>query len=90
MPRKPVNYDTTYFHKIVCKDINIEGLYVGHTTNFTKRRAYHRQVCLNENSKWHNLPLYQHIRENGNWENFDMILLSQEKCENSLQARRKY
>ena len=38
--------------------------------------------------KSHNLNAYKFIRENGGWDNFDMILIEQVKCENSLVALR--
>ena len=65
MPRKAIDYRNTYFYKIVCKDINITGCYVGHTTDFTKRKYQHKTVCNNENIKGHNIYLYQFIRGNG-------------------------
>ena len=87
MPRKPIDYSKTQFYKIVCKDLNISDCYVGHTTDFTKRKSYHRLACLNESNKYYHLPLYKFIRENGSWENWEMILISEKPCENSLQAR---
>ena len=38
MPRLPVDYSNTYFYKIVCRDVSIPDMYVGHTTNFSKRK----------------------------------------------------
>ena len=34
MPRKVVDYSKTVIYKIVCKDLNITELYVGHTTYY--------------------------------------------------------
>ena len=88
MPKTPVNYDNTHFYKIVCKDTKIQDAYIGHTTNFTKRKYKHKDYCSNPTTRNYNIHLYQFIRDNGGWENFDMILINTEKCENSLEARK--
>ena len=89
MPKNPVNYDNTHFYKIVCKDTKIQDTYIGHTTNFTKRTYKHKDYCNNPSTRNYNIYLYQFIRENGGWDNFDMILINTEKCENSLEARKR-
>ena len=43
MPRKPIDYSNTHFYKIVCKDLGIKELYVGHTTNFKNRKLDHKK-----------------------------------------------
>ena len=89
MPKVNMDYSKTHFYKIVCKDINIPDCYVGHTTNFSKRKSYHKESCLKENNKSYNMPLYKFIRDNGGWDGFDMILIETEHCDNSLEARKK-
>jgi hypothetical protein len=61
--------------------------YVGHTTNFTERKSGHKSVCCNEKDKAHNLKLYQNIRANGGWTNWEMMPLEEYPCENRTQAR---
>ena len=73
MPRKPIDYGNTHFYKIVCKDTNVKSLYVGHTTDFTKRKSQHKHLCCAENDKRYNVHVYEFIRENGGWDNWDMI-----------------
>ena len=51
MPRTPINYDNVYFYKLVCKDLNVTECYVGHTTNFTKRKNAHKLACNNPKDK---------------------------------------
>ena len=89
MPRKPIDYSKTYFYKIVCKDTSITDCYVGHTTDFTKRKSQHKNTCNNPNIKKHNLPVYQFIRMNDGWENFEMILINTHSLNSSLEARQK-
>jgi hypothetical protein len=80
MPRLPVDYSNTCFYKIVCKDLNITDIYVRHTTDFTKRKYNHKHICSESNHKDHDLYVYRFIRENGGWENFDMVLLDRHTC----------
>jgi predicted GIY-YIG superfamily endonuclease len=44
MPRTPINYENTVFYKIVCKDLNLNYCYVGHTTDFIRRKTAHKTV----------------------------------------------
>lgn len=89
MPRKPIDYSKTYFYKIVCKDTSITDCYVGHTTDFTKRKHKHKHSCLVETNKSHNCNVYQYIRSFGGWDTWEMILIDTIACENSLDARKK-
>jgi len=69
--------------------LNIKECYIGHTTNFKTRKQHHKQWCLNENGKHYNLYVYQFIRANGGWDNWDMILIETSNCENKLEARKR-
>jgi hypothetical protein len=80
MPRKPIDYSNTIIYKICCNDPNITDVYVGHTTNFTKRKGHHKNSCNNENSVGYNLYIYQFIRKNGGWLNWSMIELEKINC----------
>ena len=88
MPIKPVDYSKTHFYKIVCKDLRIADCYVGHTTNFKNRKRQHKSTCSNENNKGRfEMYLYDFIRQNGGWDNFQMVLIETRECENNLHAR---
>ena len=89
MPRTPIDYSNTYFYKIVCKDLNIKDTYVGHTTDFNIRRNAHKTVCSNPNNKNYDTYVYRFIRENGGWNNFDMILIHKQPCVDRLDAKKK-
>jgi hypothetical protein len=89
MPRLPINYDNVYFYKIVCKDLNIAECYVGHTTHFINRKNKHKNVCIDVNNNHHEYPIYKFIRDNGGWDNWDMILIEQCTCESALDARKR-
>jgi hypothetical protein len=86
MPKVPIDYTNTIIYKIVCNDLNIKDLYIGHTTQFIKRRYLHKYSCNNENSKGYNLKVYSTIRENGGWENWSMIEVEKYNCNDSNEA----
>ena len=84
--RCKINFSTTHFYKIVCRDFNTFDIYVGHTTDFITRKNCHKQVCNNPSSKNDNLPFYKFIRDNQGWDNFDMILIETQCLNSSLEA----
>ena len=89
MPRRQMDYSTTHFYKIVCRDLDVKDMYVGHTTDFKTRKGCHKRVCNNSNDKQHNRSLYNCIREYGGWENWDMVLIETKALNNSLEARKR-
>jgi len=74
MGRNEINDYVIY--KIVCLS-NPELVYVGTTANFYNRRTRHRQSCNNPNGKGYNQKIYVIIRENGGWDNFNMIIIDE-------------
>lgn len=76
MPKKPIDYSSTFFYKIkkiCCNDLSITDCCVGHTTNFRIRKNAHKSVCNNKNDKEHNNNVYKFVREHGGWENWSII-----------------
>jgi hypothetical protein len=93
MPKTPIDYSHTFIYKICCKDPTITDIYVGHTTNIVKRRYSHTNSCNNISHKDHNSYVYQFIRDNGGWDNWDMIVLIELTCKDkneALREERKY
>ena len=92
MPKKEINYTDTIIYKIVCNDLNVKDLYVGHTTNFTKRKNRHKWNCNNPNSKSYNVKVYKTIRENGGWVNWSIIEIEKFECKdrNEASARERH
>ena len=89
MPRAAMDYGKTNIYKIVCNDLTIKDCYVGHTTDMTKRKCGHKTACNNEKRKDHNLKIYQIIRENGGWENWNMLLVEEFPCKDKYEACKK-
>ena len=85
MPRKEIIYQNTVIYKI--QHVEKEDLlYVGHTTDFTKRKCNHKSKCTKpDNEKFH-LKLYQMIRDNGGWDMFRMIEIKKFPCNDDREA----
>ena len=93
MPRLPTNYSNTIIYKLCCNDPSITDVYVGHTTNFTRRKQEHKSFCNNENGKKYNVYIYTFIRDNGGWNNWSMIEIEKISCIDTNDAKkneRKY
>lgn len=92
MPSKPMTFENAVIYKLVCKDINIQNCYVGSTTNFVKRKSHHKDNCKYESLKDYHYPVYKFIRDNGNWDNWSMILIEKYPCKNKLEleSRERY
>jgi hypothetical protein len=86
MPKEDIDYSNTIIYKIYCKDKLITDIYVGHTTNFIQRKYSHK-ICCNSNSN--KLKIYEVIRDNGGWENWEMEEIEKFNCSGSLEARQK-
>ena len=89
MTTTTTKYDYTIIYKIVCKDLNIKDLYVGHTTNFLERNKNHKRTY--DNNKF-NYRVYETIRKYGGWENWEMIEIEKYPCNdvNEAKSRERY
>ena len=54
--------------------------YVGHTSNLNQRKNNHKSHCNNESSKKYNYYVYQFIRQNGGWNNWNIIEIDRRNC----------
>jgi hypothetical protein len=86
MPKENIDYSNTIIYKIYCNDKTINDVYVGHTTNFTKRKHQHKLCCTNLNNK---LKIYKTIREHCGWDNWNMIEIAKYNCKDKTEARIK-
>jgi hypothetical protein len=85
MPLTKVDYSKTVIYKIQHHD-NDELLYVGSTTDFTRRKAEHKRRCYKVNDKCYNLKLYSMIRDNGGFDCFNMTIIKEFPCQNKREA----
>jgi hypothetical protein len=82
---KMPDYENCCVYKIISKDINIPEVYVGHTTNFNERELHHLMNCRNPSKKCQT-KLYNFIRANGGWDNFEMIKIEDFPCSSKREA----
>ncbi len=87
-----VNYNKSTIYKLCCKDTEITDEYVGSTTNFNRRKACHKSKCHSETGHSYNYRVYECIRDNGGWDNWDMVEI-EKYCasdKNDLHKRERY
>jgi len=90
MPKVPTDYTKTIIYKLVHKeDYDNANIYIGSTTNFTKRKSQHKFSCLNEKSKEYHQNKYQSIRDNGSWNQWNMIEIEKYPCNDKREAEAK-
>lgn len=89
MPKNNIDYSKTIIYKICCKDTSINDIYVGHTTQLIKRRSCHKMRCTDENSKYHNIYVYEFIRKHGGWNNWEIIQIEECNCKNQEEALKR-
>jgi len=85
MPRLSIDYTNTIIYKIQHTEKE-ELIYVGHTTDFTKRKSAHKLTTRSEKDKAYNRNLYKMIRDNGGWESFNMIEVKKFSCASKREA----
>ena len=89
MPKQPIDYSKTIIYKICCKDINITDIYIGHTTDFIRRKSQHKFACNNPTDKSYKLYVYQFIRDSGGFDNWNMIEIEKYNCIDRLEASKR-
>jgi hypothetical protein len=85
MPKNAIDYSKTIIYRIVCKDVNVTECYVGQTTNFTKRKQCHKHSCNTNNTCY----VYQFIRNNLGFENWDMVEVEKYNAVDSNDASKR-
>lgn len=73
-------------YKIICKDENITDCYVGSTKDFDRRKIQHKSCCNNESLFNYNYKIYNFIRNNGGFDNFNFEVIEILNCENKHKA----
>lgn len=86
------DYSKGLIYKLCSKDPEIPEIYVGSTTNFTKRKAQHKSNCKNEKRRHFNLYVYQFIRSHGGFQNWDIIQIEEYNAKNKrdLETRERF
>jgi len=83
------DYSKCIIYKLCCKNLDVKQIYVGSTCNFTRRKNAHKNDSKNPHKPMYNTKVYKFIRDNGGFENWDMILVEEYPCENKLQKTKR-
>ena len=83
------NMNNNVIYKIYCKDENIKDFYIGSSTNLYVRINVHKCRCNNEDTDGYYLKLYEFIRENGGWENFNIEVIEYFNCNSKKELIQK-
>jgi hypothetical protein len=78
------NYANGIIYKLARRD-GAGECYVGSTCSLRQRRYMHKHVCTVPDSQHHHMRLYEHIRSNGGWDEWDCVPLEEHPCENKTQ-----
>ena len=79
----PRNYANAVIYKLARRDGQGE-CYVGSTCDIRTRRTNHKTRCTNPNAKEHHFPVYEHIRANGGWDEWECVPIESYPCENKI------
>jgi len=82
------DYSKTIIYKLINYDYP-ELVYVGSTTNYTKRKYQHKHNTYNVNGPKYNRKLYLSIRGHGGWNSWDMIKICDYSCNNKCEAHQE-
>lgn len=82
------DYNKTIIYKLINYDFP-ELVYVGSTTNFTKRKYHHKHAVYNIDGPKYNRKLYVSIRENGGWESWEMIKICDYPCKDRRESEKE-
>ena len=86
MPKHAIDYQKAKIYKLCCNDVDVKDVYVGSTTNITRRKSSHKCACNNVGDKAHHLNVYSFIRENDGWDNWSMMIVIEEfPCDSNTQ-----
>jgi hypothetical protein len=84
-----IKIDKIYImYKIQPKNNDLFFSYIGHTADFSKRCEAHKRNTTNiKDRKHYHLKVYQTIRDNGGWDEWEIIELEKYICNDKMKAR---
>jgi len=74
-------------YKILPKNATLDYCYIGHTNNFAFRKQQHKAPCIDTSHSKAHIKLYETIRNNGGWDEWEMIELEKFNDKTKLEAR---
>lgn len=80
------NYKLSVIYEILFKG---EPVYIGSTTNLTRRKWEHKSSFIKPKVHNHNAPVYKYIREHGSWEDVEIKKIDDFPCETKKELNTK-
>ena len=74
-------YSKTVIYKLMCKDLLVLPVYIGHTIKFVERIRVHKTHIKTYKSK-----MYEFIRNTGGWDNWCVVVLETVCCVDRQEA----
>ncbi len=71
------DYSKGQIYKLCCLDTTIKDIYVGSTVNFKQRKDRHKRETRTNTTR----KVYKFIRDNGGWNNWNMIWIKDFSCD---------
>ena len=82
------NYNNTVIYMIYKPNSDLKT-YVGHTTNFKVRLRLHRSRYNRKGSMHCDTPLYNYMRENGQFDEWTFEIITEYPCNSKREAEKK-
>ena len=83
------DFSGSVIYKIYCKDENIKDFYIGSSKDLYDRMRVHKSMCYNENVSGYSLKIYEFIRENSDWGNFNVEIVEYYPCKNEKELKQR-
>ena len=86
-------YQNSIIYKLChCNDLENENIYIGSTSNFRTRKRRHKLRTTNKDTHGYNVFVYQFIRDNGGWDEWQMIPIEVFPCNDKkeLEVRERH
>ena len=77
-----IRYENAVIYMIKHKTDDTKEFYIGSSKDFKARCWKHKSSCNNQNIRSYNYKVYKYIRENGGWDEWEIILLYDYPCKN--------
>lgn len=86
------DYNKSVIYCIKSLNQGIDKVYIGSSTNLKRRKCQHKYACNNENNKEYNYNVFQYIRKNGGFNNFEIEVIENYPCnsEEDLKKRERF
>ena len=84
-----IRYENGCIYILKHKTDDTKEYYIGSTRDFKHRCRIHKSNCNNENIREYNLKVYKYIRDNGGWDQWEIVKLYDYPCKNKYELEQE-